>query len=608
MILNPQNIIYVYNSGDEDSVRLAQEYALIRQVPSSNLLGLDVFTKSVLDSREEFETQLENPIKQAIDSLGGFGRTIFSCVLGYRIPAGYYSEHGVISSCSAIAAMYLGDKDPVYNPAYRQEQKDVSFYEFGVLPTCQQDMPTYSAMKKKLADFSKFVNKINADGSLYFDRWSLKETFSIDSYAAELKDFEINLIPNYFKRYYLTSEPIEDVRSDFGYAENDSFFWSAGLENLTQSYFINSKKANRILFFNGDTDSFKSFRSDNEFGPAMAALYSGYVAAVGMMSDFVANIDADPYVVDPYSFNSQNASSCWIRPEPFFKSLAIETTLLNAIYFSMPLLNCPLTIFTDPLMKVDLKDTLAIPTKISARDGWSDIHLKLSEIGSLANNRANAALTILSRAGTYSGIEEQLGALKNFSFIQSGNDGTSLKSFAQPAVSGWKKFIEIAYFETLDVAIPNFLRFINEIDFKLTNGFIYLNLNEGQVRAEIQTENIESNGFFYIETKLPSTNIGTGYYNIQIDVYENIDDERPVVTSVSYDDFNNWLVEDFDKKYRVFPAQGLFSSLTDRKIRFINRKVIPNKKLGNSVWVKFVYMLDNGSNLQSSLQEVLVIS
>ena len=45
MILNPQNIIYVYNSGDEDSVRLAQEYALIRQVPSSNLLGLDVFTK-----------------------------------------------------------------------------------------------------------------------------------------------------------------------------------------------------------------------------------------------------------------------------------------------------------------------------------------------------------------------------------------------------------------------------------------------------------------------------------------------------------------------------------------------------------------------------------
>ena len=65
MILNPQNIIYVYNSGDEDSVRLAQEYALIRQVPSINLLGLDVFTKSVLDSREEFETQLENPIKQA---------------------------------------------------------------------------------------------------------------------------------------------------------------------------------------------------------------------------------------------------------------------------------------------------------------------------------------------------------------------------------------------------------------------------------------------------------------------------------------------------------------------------------------------------------------
>ena len=73
MSLKSNNIIYVYNSGDEDSVKLAEEFAYMRQVPTSNMLGVDTFTTSILESRAQFVDQILNPLKEKIESLGGFG-------------------------------------------------------------------------------------------------------------------------------------------------------------------------------------------------------------------------------------------------------------------------------------------------------------------------------------------------------------------------------------------------------------------------------------------------------------------------------------------------------------------------------------------------------
>ena len=58
MNLQPSNILYVYNSEDEDSVLLSNEYASLRQIPESNMLGIDNLTKSILNDRKQFDLEL----------------------------------------------------------------------------------------------------------------------------------------------------------------------------------------------------------------------------------------------------------------------------------------------------------------------------------------------------------------------------------------------------------------------------------------------------------------------------------------------------------------------------------------------------------------------
>lgn len=608
MSLKSNNIIYVYNSGDEDSVKLAEEFAYMRQVPTSNMLGVDTFTTSILESRTQFVDQILNPLKEKIESLGGFGELVQGCVLGYRIPAGYNSEYGVISSCSAVSAMFLSDGVPIYNPAYRQNTKTSKLYGFKVFPTCQQDMPNFNLMKKKISDFALFRNGITVDGSFYFDRWSLKEDFAYDVYAAELQDFEEKFISKYVSKYFVTSEPIDDLRSDFGFANNDSFFWSAGLQNLTQSYFRNNNRANRVFFFNADEDSFVSFRSNNEFGPAIAALNAGYVGAAGMMSGFESTIDINPYSTDPYEMQQETSVSCWIRPEPFFQAISQGITLLESMYYASPILCCPMTYFTDPMMTVDVTGALAVPEKISTSDGWLEIHYKLSEAGALINNRSIASSRLISRVGTHNGLDDKLWAIKNYGSALTGNSITTLRSLIDPALSGWKKYIEVAYFDKITQTIPNFLRSVNEVDFKLTNAFININLNNAQIYEEIESSNIETKGMFIIDTYLPERNIGTGYFQVKAEVYEDIDDEEPLITSYSYNDTLNWSFEDFDKSMKPYPVQGIFSSLKNRKIRFINRRFIQNKNIGNKVWVIFTYILNDSAEIVSDRKEAMIIS
>jgi hypothetical protein len=267
-----------------------------------------------------------------------------------------------------------------------------------------------------------------------------------------------------------------------------------------------------------------------------------------------------------------------------------------------------MTYFADPMMTADVTGAVAVPEKISTSDGWSEIHYKLSEAGALINNRAVASNRLISRAGTYSGLNDKLWAIKNYGSALTGNNIATLRALIDPALSGWKKYIEVAYFDKITQTIPNFLRSINEIDFKLTNAFVNANLNNAQIYEEINPSNIETNGMFLIDTYLPDQNVGTGYFQVKAEVYEDYDDEEPIITSYSYNDTDNWRFEDFDKSMKPYPAQGIFSSLKDRKIRFINRTFIKNKSMGNKVWVKFTYILNDSREVIGDRKEVMILS
>jgi hypothetical protein len=259
-------------------------------------------------------------------------------------------------------------------------------------------------------------------------------------------------------------------------------------------------------------------------------------------------------------------------------------------------------------MTVDVTGALAVPEKISTSDGWLEIHYKLSEAGALINNRSIASSRLISRVGTHNGLDDKLWAIKNYGSALTGNSITTLRSLIDPALSGWKKYIEVAYFDKITQTIPNFLRSVNEVDFKLTNAFININLNNAQIYEEIESSNIETKGMFIIDTYLPERNIGTGYFQVKAEVYEDVDDEEPLITSYSYNDTLNWSFEDFDKSMKPYPVQGIFSSLKNRKIRFINRRFIQNKNIGNKVWVVFTYILNDSAEIVSDRKEAMIIS
>lgn len=608
MTIDPNKILYVYNSGEDTSYQLALSYSATRQIPSQNIFGIDTLTASLFSSRSEFESELLNPIISKIESLGGFPDGINTCVLGFRIPSGYISEYGSTSCCGALSGHYLGIKEPRENPAYRKNSPNVFVKDFGVMACCQHDMPTFSLMKIKMEEFAAYRNGVTKNGFLYFDRWSIKNKYKYDSYAAETEYFEEYFIKNYFDKYYLTSRPIDDLRSDFAFAENDSFFWSSGLQNLTSSYFKSRNRANRIFFFNADSDYFYSSRNDGAFGPSIAALSSGYISSAWMMDDLDYISSIDPYDADPYSNISINTTNCWLRPEPFFESLSQNMTILESMYFSSPILCCPMTYFCDPLCRVIFNSDFEITKKISSKDMWKEIHEIFGKASTLLIRRINASAGLSSRAFTHNEMYDKIWALDAYRGVDTGNLPIQIISQINPAFSAWKRFTEVAYFDEFTEIQPSFLSIANRVDFKFVNSFIKLNTNYSQLDKEILSTRRESRGFFILETYLPDENIGTGFFQIKADVYLYEDDELPIFSSISYNERDSWKVESFDGKFNDFPSEGMFSSLTNRKIKFYNRKEIPEKTIGDEVWVKFTYSLNYSKSITSDLQRALIIS
>lgn len=607
MTIDPNKILYVYNSGETFSHQLALSYSAIRQIPNQNVFGIDTFTKSLFSSRSEFESELLYPILSKIESLGGFPEGISACVLGFRIPSGYTSEYGSISCCGALSGHYLGIKEPSFNPAYRRNAQGVLLKDFMVMPCCQHDMPTFSLMKRKMEEFAGYRNGITKDGFFYFDRWTIKEKYKYDSYAAETEYFEEYFIKNYFDKYYLTAQPIDDLRSDFAFAENDSFFWSSGLQNLTSSYFKTRNRANRIFFFNADSDYFYSSRNDGAFGPSIAALSSGYVSSAWMMSELNYNY-LDPYSFDPYQTESIETINCWLRPEPFFECLSNGLTIFEAMYFASPVLCSPMTYLCDPLCKVNFNSDFDFNNKLSVKDMWKEIHEIFGKVSSLLLRRIASSYSLSSRVFTYKNMQDKIWGMNSYKGVDTGNLPLQISSNLNPAFSAWKQFSEVAYFDQFERFIPDFFSIANDVEFKFTNSFIRLNTNYAQVDSEIRPDRKETNGFFVVESYLPEDNIGTGFYQIRADVYIYEDDETPFISSISYNDRDSWLVESFDGKFNSFPSEGLFSSLVNRKIKFYNRKKITEKSIGDEVWVKLTYVLNYKNSITTPLRKTIILS
>ena len=105
MSINQSNVVFVYNNEDPDGIYFAKRYADIHNITEEQLIGIDTETEEIVDSFQDFKTQLEDPLREKLLELKSNGREIYAIVLGWRIPGGFLHNGKIISATSRLSAI-----------------------------------------------------------------------------------------------------------------------------------------------------------------------------------------------------------------------------------------------------------------------------------------------------------------------------------------------------------------------------------------------------------------------------------------------------------------------------------------------------------------------
>ncbi|MCX6626481.1 MAG: TIGR03790 family protein, partial [Candidatus Solibacter sp.] len=109
-------VLILVNDRVPESVSVGQYYAARRNIPTANILRLKTLATEQI-SREEYQEQIENPVRKFLDANGGAMRKkILYIVPTYGVPLKIAQQFAVDS---VLAAMYAGHEDlkpPLRNP------------------------------------------------------------------------------------------------------------------------------------------------------------------------------------------------------------------------------------------------------------------------------------------------------------------------------------------------------------------------------------------------------------------------------------------------------------------------------------------------------------
>jgi len=316
MSINQSNVVFVYNNEDPDGIYFAKRYADIHNITEEQLIGIDTETEEIVDSFQDFKTQLEDPLREKLLELKSNGREIYAIVLGWRIPGGFLHNGKIISATSRLSAIApieidhpldLNKRNLLFNRGVfkRYDSDDANV----ALIVTRLDAPLKQIMDRKFDEISSASYGIKADGIFYFDLYSgYGEGERASQYQSRLDLFD-NSTKNRLDITVEKTVKLDDFNDVyFGQLRDDSIFWGWGFDSIGTSYFFN-QSSNRTFFYNADFNSLKSIRSFNVSYPGVMAIDNGYVAVAGCMdeitrTDEVVTVptDSSPYgAYDPYS-------------------------------------------------------------------------------------------------------------------------------------------------------------------------------------------------------------------------------------------------------------------------------------------------------------------
>lgn len=358
--IGPQNVIVVYRDADSESEEAANRYKSMHNLSDEQLVPIPCSSREIVDSYSEFQTEVENPIIEAISSSSSdlLGRVIYAIVLMPKVPGGFDDGEDVISSTSRLSRMFFTfDSSEKYldNPLYDRKvfkRFDSSDADFSYIVT-RIDSPLAAITNTWFDNIELANSQLLINGEFFFDAYSAYQGDQAIDYESDLLDFRNSL----FEDIGLTIN--ETVRVDpyrdalISKVQNDSFFWGWGADRGSLSFFDSSANI-RAFFYNADFDGANSIRDIDSRAWPVLAIRQGYIATAGSMSD--------PGIEN------------FIRPEPFFNALFRGATMGEAFMFSQPKLNTPISCFGDPLSRFVFPLTFDDRELVPQDQAWSNIN------------------------------------------------------------------------------------------------------------------------------------------------------------------------------------------------------------------------------------------
>ena len=399
MAISRENLIVVYRSVSNDSYAFARHYADVHNLDDSQLVGIPCSGDEILDSYEDFQTQVEDPIRNAIESeYGNIG--IWAILLGFGVPGGFRDGSSYISATSRLSRIHheytvdeygvgVGMPNPLFSrqkfTRFDADDADIA------LIVSRIDAPTLEGAIEIVGNTLSVAKQGVVNGKIFIDPYTTIDDALETSYQNEIFDFQNNLLPLLNIKSYSTTFWDSETDVVIPRLHGDSFMWAWKSDRAGYTFF-KDKSTIRVFLYNGDTDGAEKVRDADERRWPMLALSSGYAACAGAMSDPL-----------PEGL---------LRPKPFFDALFRGATIGEAFLFAIPNLDWTVTLFGDPLVSVTFPTREVLSDDFTEKSGFEIMGKNLQSAIAYYFEREKAfmtAYTAITNSGDVDTLTQLIG-------------------------------------------------------------------------------------------------------------------------------------------------------------------------------------------------------
>ena len=576
MAISKNNFIVVYELGNLDSADFAVYYAakhdmdVAQNDPSldsgeiggiewqlyGQLLGIRFTDNSeILSSESVFNTQMLNPIRDAIQHSSLCDRIVWGIILGYNVPGGFYDESDIISSVSRISRVNFSFDKKISNKLYNRSifQRFDSGDTQQALICSRIDGPNLQSVKSYVDNAEKLNDQLFANGTFYIDPYSDRADTGAEEYQELLLDFSNNLLPTLNLDSWSTIfiDPYIDVAVP--YVEDDSFLWSWFTNRSTSSFFRTSN-ALRVFLYNADYDGAFTIRDENSKRWPYLSLSEGYASTAGAMSNPTIN--------------------GFLNPKAFFNALLRGATIGEAYLFSVPYLDWTMALFGDPITYCSFpSSTTPSETLTDQHEVWNIISKDLARAAAQLFRKdeelkeiVHSIVDIVASDPSDEFQDAPIALLYPAYDWYLNNSDDSWKSQIKPLVDALFDFPRLNYSNYGSAtSAPNINEYLTDQGFKVSRI-----LSEITGAAIIESSNLFDEGWWQFEFIVKDDDSNFVNYHFLLSVSDEEDFSNILLTKDSYS-IRNWTYEKEKDVFSSMTFSGVSSSYIGRKVRYESR-------------------------------------